>query len=115
QDRVLRERNQQENGVHPAYFNVCNKYIVGISNFTSEHIPDDLSYFMTIVDTIGVEVPIIKGIFFPVELEEMDSTNIKEDPKLSTEFYKHLTNIMTRWVEKHAVNVLYVMINVVVH
>ncbi|CAI2183363.1 9758_t:CDS:2 [Funneliformis geosporum] len=30
QDRVLRERNQQDNGVHPAYCNVCNKYIVGI-------------------------------------------------------------------------------------
>ncbi|GBC09678.1 hypothetical protein RclHR1_09030010 [Rhizophagus clarus] len=30
QDRVLREKNQQENGIHPAYCNVCNKYIVGV-------------------------------------------------------------------------------------
>ncbi|RIA93490.1 hypothetical protein C1645_819352 [Glomus cerebriforme] len=30
QDRILREKNQQENGIHPAYCNVCNKYIVGV-------------------------------------------------------------------------------------
>ncbi|GBC53308.2 hypothetical protein RIR_jg19038.t1 [Rhizophagus irregularis DAOM 181602=DAOM 197198] len=30
QERVLREKNQQENGIHPAYCNVCNKYIVGV-------------------------------------------------------------------------------------
>ncbi|CAG8633932.1 774_t:CDS:2 [Funneliformis mosseae] len=28
-------------------------------------------------DTIGVEDPIIKGMFFPVELEEMYSTKIQ--------------------------------------
>ncbi|CAG8681919.1 13622_t:CDS:2, partial [Funneliformis mosseae] len=53
-----------------------------ISNFTSEHLIHSF--------TIDVEDPIIKGMFFPAELEEMDSTNVKEDPELSTEFYKHL-------------------------
>ncbi|CAG8675029.1 14938_t:CDS:2 [Funneliformis caledonium] len=41
-------------------------------------------------------------VFFSAGLEEMDSTNIKEDPELSTEFTSISQNIMTRLVEKHS-------------
>ncbi|CAG8696906.1 9664_t:CDS:2, partial [Funneliformis mosseae] len=44
--------------------------------------------------------PRTKGMFFPVELEEMDSTNIKENSKLSTEFYKHLTKYYDKETSK---------------
>ncbi|CAJ0874329.1 9248_t:CDS:2, partial [Entrophospora sp. SA101] len=30
QDKIIRGKNQQEKGVHPAYCNVCNKFIVGV-------------------------------------------------------------------------------------
>jgi len=37
-----------------------------------------------------VEDPVIRGIFMPAEINEIESTNVKEEQELSDELYKNL-------------------------
>ncbi|RGB37151.1 hypothetical protein C1646_61668 [Rhizophagus diaphanus] len=72
--------------------------------------PNDLTCLMTIVSlvhsfTIDVDDPMLKEVFSPAELEEMDMTNTKEDPELSADLYSHLAKYYDKVGEKHAVNV----------
>ncbi|CAG8578678.1 2772_t:CDS:10, partial [Paraglomus occultum] len=53
-----------------------------ISDFMSEHLVHSF--------TIDVDDPIIQEIFSSIELEEIELTNVKEEPDLSSELYKHL-------------------------
>lgn len=46
--------------------------------------------------TIDVDDPMLKEVFFPAELEEMDITNTKEDPDLSTDLYNHLVKYFVK-------------------
>ena len=39
---------------------------------------------------IDVEDPVIRGIFMPAEINEIESTNVKEEQELSDELYKNL-------------------------
>ncbi|CAG8471208.1 2286_t:CDS:10 [Diversispora eburnea] len=53
-----------------------------MSDFTSEHLIHSF--------TIDIDDPIIKGIFYPQELQEIAKTNVKEDPDLSSKLYENL-------------------------
>ncbi|CAG8621522.1 4564_t:CDS:2, partial [Diversispora eburnea] len=56
-----------------------------MSDFTSEHLIHSF--------TIDIDDPIIQGIFFPRELQEIEETNVKEDPDLSSKLYENLAQI----------------------
>ncbi|CAG8721891.1 9360_t:CDS:2, partial [Funneliformis mosseae] len=62
-----------------------------ISNFASEHL---LHSFI-----IDVDDPMITGIFFPAEIDEIKSTNVKEEQELSNKLYENLT----RYYDKKSV------------
>nr|CAG8509678.1 8982_t:CDS:2 [Entrophospora candida] len=55
-----------------------------VPDFTSEHLIHSF--------TIDIDDPIIKGIFFPQELQEIEETNVKEDPDLSSKLYGNLAH-----------------------
>ncbi|CAJ0876178.1 5051_t:CDS:2 [Entrophospora sp. SA101] len=59
-----------------------------VPNFTSEHLIHSF--------TIDIDDPIIKGIFFPQELQEIEETNVKEDPDLSSKLYGNLARFCNK-------------------
>nr|CAG8506175.1 14904_t:CDS:2 [Entrophospora candida] len=59
-----------------------------VPDFTSEHLIHSF--------TIDIDDPIIKGIFFPQELQEIEETNVKEDPDLSSKLYENLARFCNK-------------------
>ncbi|CAG8640635.1 226_t:CDS:2, partial [Diversispora eburnea] len=63
-----------------------------MSDFTSEHLIHSF--------TIDIDDPIIQGIFFPRELQEIEETNVKEDPDLSSKLYENLARFCNKKIMK---------------